>query len=319
MKLSAVDAMDKEIDNLPKATYFNDAIYKWEGFWFHRATLKGAKSIVSNFGALDDDVILASVMKTGTTWLKSLCVSIMECKGGAEEDSLVKNNPHTCILSLESLIFAGYLKSVLSGISSPRFFHTHLAYSVLPDSIKKSKCKIIYITRNPKDTLVSAWHFFNKVNQAKEGDCCFEETVFDPFCKDVYPSGPFYDHVLEYWNESLKMPDKILFLKYEELKRDPQGQVKKLAALLGKPLEDDEVEEVLRRSSLERLKNLEINSDDSSTVYPGAFVPNSSFFRTGAVGGWKNYFTPREMQMDKKQPPFILRLKRVQLQLHCIT
>lgn len=179
-------------------------------------------------------------------------------------------------------------------MKSPRLFHTHLPYSALPESIKSSKCKIVYITRNPKDTLVSMWHFFNKLRTPEEGPYPLENT-FESFCNGVFHFGPFFDHVLEYWNESLKMPQKILFLKYEELQRNPKEQVKRLASFLGKPFaEEKEAEELIWRCSLERLKNLEVNKNG---VDPWVGMPNSSFFRNGVVGDWKNTLT---LEMGKR-------------------
>ncbi|KAK6255870.1 hypothetical protein SCA6_017175 [Theobroma cacao] len=69
----------------------------------------------------------------------------------------------------------------------------------------------------------------------------FEETpwrineAFESFCRGVHAFGPFHDHVLYYWMESLKNPVKILFLRNKDMKRDPKEQVKKLASFLGKP------------------------------------------------------------------------------------
>jgi hypothetical protein len=95
---------------------------------------------------------------------------------------------------------------------------------------------------------------------------------------------------LQYWNESLKIPQKILFVKYEELQRNPKEEVKRLAAFLGKPFaEEKEAEELIWRCSLERLKNLEVNKNG---VDPWVGMPNSAFFRTGVVGDWKNILTP---------------------------
>lgn len=102
---------------------------------------------------------------------------------------------------------------------------------------------------------------------------------------------------MQYWEESQKRPKKILFLKYEELKRDPKGEVKKLAEFLGKPFSSEEdIEKVLWKCSLERLKSLEVNKNGS--IFYG--VPNSSYFRKGLVGDWKNYLTPEmEKQIDE--------------------
>lgn len=171
----------------------------------------------------------------------------------------------------------------------PRLFHTHLPYSALPESIKNSECKIVYIARNPKDTLVSMWHFFNKLRTPEQGPYPLESTV-DSFCNGVFHFGPFFDHVLQYWNESLKTPQKVLFVKYEELQRNPKEEVKRLASFLGKPFkEEKEAEELIWRCSLDRLKNLEVNKNG---VDPWVGMLNSAFFRTGVVGDWKNILTP---------------------------
>ncbi|KAK2633878.1 hypothetical protein Ddye_028670 [Dipteronia dyeriana] len=107
------------------------------------------------------------------------------------------------------------------------------------------------------------------------------DKAYNEFCKGGYPPGPHTDHVLEYWYEKSKRPKNILFLKYEELKKDPKEQVKKLASFIGRPQKDVEVEEVLWKSCLDRLKDLEVNK-------PGAVltlnVPNNSIFKNGVVG-----------------------------------
>jgi hypothetical protein len=47
------------------------------------------------------------------------------------------------------------------------------------------------------------------------------EYAFDMFCRGVNPYGPYWDHVLGYWKESLENPQNVLFLKYEEMKEQP--------------------------------------------------------------------------------------------------
>ncbi|XP_028098117.1 cytosolic sulfotransferase 1-like [Camellia sinensis] len=79
---------------------------------------------------------------------------------------------------------------------------------------------------------------------------------------------------------------KILFLKYEYLKRHPKGEVLKLASFLSQPLADDgEAKKTVRRCSIERLENMEVNKDG---VDPWSSFPKSSYFRLGLVGDWKN-------------------------------
>ncbi|XP_059669098.1 cytosolic sulfotransferase 12-like, partial [Cornus florida] len=270
-------------------------LYQWEGFWYLPAHLEAATVIRSHFEARNDDVILASHIKAGTNWLKALCFSIMQRKKGAgndieEEDSLVNIIPFLCIKSLEVHVYEPNPSHNLLGMPSPRQFHTHLPYSALPDSIKNSKCKIVYITRNPKDTLTSMWHFLNTRRTPEQGTYPFEK-AFESFCNGVHLFGPFFDHALRYWMESSKLPHRILFLKYEDLRSDPKGELKRLASFLGKPFVDEEknvIDKLLWRCSLERLKNLEVNKNGSD---PASGISSSAFLRLGVVGDWKNNFT----------------------------
>ncbi|KAH7547952.1 hypothetical protein JRO89_XS14G0043700 [Xanthoceras sorbifolium] len=174
------DHEEVDLDQLAKELFWGyTPLYKWKGFWCLGGVIKNILAFQSHFQARSDDIILASSLKTRTTWLKALCVSILE-RDGRECDDGVESEK------------SAQLTNKLGGA-------THDPYPI--------------------------------------------EKAFDQFCEGVHPLGPYFDHVLEYWLESLKMPDKILFLKYEDLKRDPKEQVKKLAAFLGRPLlKDDDVE-----------------------------------------------------------------------------
>ncbi|KAF7130603.1 hypothetical protein RHSIM_Rhsim10G0058500 [Rhododendron simsii] len=67
----------------------------------------------SSFKARDDDVLLASSMKTGTTWLKALIPCIMDPYArlvndddDGYQDPLIQSHPNELIPSLEIQIFA---------------------------------------------------------------------------------------------------------------------------------------------------------------------------------------------------------------------
>ena len=107
-----------------------------------------------HFQARDDDVILASSMKTGTTWLKALCRSILQRKRHStgdedkeeeeeekdeDEDFLKKTYTGLSVTTLEGYGYVGNPHPDLSTIPSPRLFHTHMAYTLLPPSIRNSK------------------------------------------------------------------------------------------------------------------------------------------------------------------------------------
>ncbi|KAF8378552.1 hypothetical protein HHK36_029895 [Tetracentron sinense] len=282
--------LSNSLDHLPRKKWWGYDVHQWEGFWYLPSNLEAAIAARSHFEACSDDVVLASSMKTGTTWLKALIPSIMNLCGDDDNDPLIQNHPNALIPSFDVQLYKQNPPPDLSTMPFPRLFRTHMPYHVLPESIKSSDCKIVYITRNPKDTFVSLWHFMNTTRTPEQGPFPMLE-AFESFCNGVHAYGPFHDHVLGYWKESLKRSQKILFLKYEEMKKEPRAQLKRLASFLERPfVKEEDVDKVLWRCSLDRLKNLEVNKNG---VDPWVGMPHSSYFRLGNVGYWNNYFTTK--------------------------
>lgn len=119
--------------------------------------------------------------------------------------------------------------------------------------------------------------------------------AFDIFCEGVVPFGPYWDHALEYWKLSLEKPEKVLFIKYEDMKQNPNGHLKKLAEFLGCPFSLKEekngtVEEISRLCSFENLSNLDVNK--TGKILPDETAArNNVYFRKGKVGDWENHLT----------------------------
>ncbi|KAJ6979048.1 flavonol sulfotransferase-like [Populus alba x Populus x berolinensis] len=178
---------------------------------------------------------------------------------------------------------------------------THVPYSCLPQSIISSSCKIIYICRDAKDVFVSLWYFnaklhrlwyfLAKMQRSDNVEPLPLEEAFELFCNGIANYGPYWDHVLGYWRASLEFPEKILFLTYEEMKKDTAAHVKKLAEFMGCSftLEEEEgggVQKIISMCSFEELSSLEVNKSISSPIQ------NSVFFRKGEIGDWANHLTP---------------------------
>ncbi|CAL1384854.1 unnamed protein product [Linum trigynum] len=255
-----------------------------EGFWYMAGFMEAMAAFRSEFEPRKDDILLTSFTKIGSTWLKALCYNILDQE---ENDILLKENPHCVVPTLDITFLQDRVQHML--LNSPpgrgRLLHTHLPCSYLPEKARSSGCKLVYVARNPKDTLVSLWHFHNKNVEVDQFPL---ESAVETFCSGVMPFGPFYEHVVGYWEESKKRPDEVLFLKYEDLCRNPEEQVRKLASFLSREKWID-VEKVLWRSSLNRLKELEVNTGE--VVNEGQHFRNSTYFRKGTVGDWKNYLT----------------------------
>ncbi|ESQ50121.1 hypothetical protein EUTSA_v10002041mg [Eutrema salsugineum] len=291
------------ISSLPSHTDAQGGkICKYQGCWYHYNTLQGVLNFQRGFQPQDTDIILASYPKSGTTWLKALTVALCDRSNNHssyDHHPLLSVNPHGIVPFLELNIYHESSSPDLAKFSSvPRLFATHMPLHAMHETIKDSPCKIVYICRNVKDTLIS-WWFFKCAVYKTELNRSSLESIFKSFCNGTFSYGPFWEHLLSYWRGSLEDPKRVLFMKYEEMKEKPHDQIKRLADFLGCPFTKEEVKnglvnEILDLCSLRNLSGLEINKTGKINN-----IDHKVFFRKGEVGDWKNYLTPEmENQID---------------------
>ncbi|GMQ08401.1 hypothetical protein CsSME_00052141 [Camellia sinensis var. sinensis] len=181
---------------------FEDLYHLYQGFWCWNLVIRGVMSVQQHFKAQDTDLILVTMPKSGTTWLKALAFAIANRHRYPDTFSqhpLLASNPHGLVPFLK-------LNSNKEGCHI-----RHLSIN--------SSCRVVYRCRNPYDTFISAWHYVNKARVESLGPLSCDD-AFDMFCRGVMVFGPFWDHVLGYWKESLERPHKVLFLMYEDIKQD---------------------------------------------------------------------------------------------------
>ncbi|CAL5399203.1 unnamed protein product [Camellia sinensis] len=236
-------------------------LYQYQGFWHPSRQLQGVIACQQRFQAQDTDILLVTTPKSDTTWLKAILLAIKNrtCCPDMNRHPLLADNPHDLVPFLELKLYVDKQVPDLTSFTSPRLFATYLPFLSLPKYVTCSASKLVYLCRNPMDTFVSLHHFTNKLRPPSLGPNILED-VFDMFCKGVCLYGPFWDHVLGYWKESLEKPQKVHFLKYEEMKEEPTIHLKRLAEFMRCPFSLEEetlgvVEEMSRLSSLEVNKN----------------------------------------------------------------
>ncbi|PIA27428.1 hypothetical protein AQUCO_07800045v1 [Aquilegia coerulea] len=284
--------------SLPKERgAMNQPLNLYKGFWYRSHALESVMAFQRHFQAQDSDIILATAPKAGTTWLKSLVFAVThrsQYRITGQNNLLLTTTPHEVVPFLEE-IYNHNKSPDLTSTPSPRIFGTHVPYTMLPESVKASKCKIIYLFRNPKDIFVSMWHFGRMLPKDIPSlqPITIEES-FERFCKGISLFGPCWDQALEYWKRSIEKPEEVLFLKYEELKEDINKQLKRIAEHLGCPFSYKEenaevIEDIAKLCSFQHLSNLEVNKTGKD-LFPQ--VENRAFFRKGLVGDWKSTLTP---------------------------
>ncbi|WRX24779.1 Sulfotransferase domain - like 10 [Theobroma cacao] len=168
------DEFQELVQTLPKEKgWYGTHLYFYQGFWCSSRVFRAMISFQKHFQALDSDIFLKSIPKSGTTWLKALTFSI------SFEFDLYLNNPCP---DLEN-----------SCPYQPRMFSTHLPYASLSPSIKDSNSKIVYICRNPMDMFISLWFFTDKLRPENVEPLSLNE-AFEKFCQGIHGFGPFFDH-----------------------------------------------------------------------------------------------------------------------------
>lgn len=97
--------------------------------------------------------------------------------------------------------------------------------------------------------------------------------TLDSVCNGDSWYGPFWEHVLGYWRAS-RGDSAVLFLRYEELLRDPARELRKLARFVGQPFSRAEEDAgvvlgIVQLCSLQSLRGLE----DSRSAGGGVVDP----------------------------------------------
>lgn len=177
----------------------------------------------------------------------------------------------------------------VNNLPSPRCVKSHLPLSLLPAQLDKIKPKIVYTCRHPKDVAVSCYFHFRLVHR-------FGAT-FDEFCdlliKGLTPLGNLWTHYLGFWNK--RHETNVLFLHYEDMKKDLKGTVRELADFLEKNYTDAEYEELCKYLSFQSMReNKACNLEDMLEEQHGKGYyqkVGDHFIRKGQVGDWKNYMS----------------------------
>jgi len=153
---------------------------------------------------------------------------------------------------------------------------------MLPDGVLQEG-KVIYLMRNPKDTVVS-WYHFQRMNKLYQFQGDFDD-FFDLFLTHKTPYGSYWENVHSWWAHGDR--DNVLLLTYEALHEDLEREVRKVADFLGRRLSDEQIVAIANHANFEQMKANPMTSASSMPKVQG----ETDFMRKGKVGDWKNYLS----------------------------
>uniref|UniRef100_A0A668RF54 Sulfotransferase n=1 Tax=Oreochromis aureus TaxID=47969 RepID=A0A668RF54_OREAU len=214
---------------------------------------------LESFEIKDSDVFVVTYPKSGTVWAQQIIISIHELHGNQNKYS---NN-------MERMPWLEYKTAEYTLLPSPRLFASHLPEHIMPPGVKEKK--ILYLMRNPKDNVVSFYHFKCQIT-----GCIMPLYSF---------ASSWFDHVREWYLNREQY--NILFLTYEEMILDLKASVKKICNFLGINLTEAAISQVVEKATFQNMKN------DTKANYehlsPERF--SGKFLRKGQIGDWKNTLT----------------------------
>ncbi|XP_070537611.1 sulfotransferase 1C4-like [Ptychodera flava] len=250
-----------------------------------------------------DDIFLSTYPKSGTHWVLRIIASIL---GGTDIDATGRRASEAPFVEM-MLTEEGDDPRLLmakrnhghpvnfnpSMMKSPRLMTTHATYDLLPTQFHEKRPKLIYVARNPKDLSVSAFKQFSvpPFHVHDEFPQFLEEFLAG---KAIANIGHWGSHVLDWWKR--RHDNNVLYLKYEDIRKDLKAAIQKIAEFIGKDLTPEDINKIAHHCSFDYMKKA---FQDDAFMKAMGFKENP-FVRRGKVGGWKETLTVAQNEMMDK-------------------
>ncbi|KAM9424938.1 sulfotransferase 2B1-like [Pholidichthys leucotaenia] len=233
-----------------------------------------------------DDVLIVTYPKSGTTWMQEIIPLIMSGGDPTSVETLPNWDRVPWLEEQRALILN------LEERPSPRIFATHFRYDMMPPSFLQTKPKVVYVMRNPKDIFTSSFHYYGMASYLVGPGT--QSEFLDKFLQGNVMAGSWFDHVKGWLKAEEK--EKIMYICYEEMKRDLKDSVGRIAQFLEKPLTAEVVEKIADRCVF---KNMKKNNMSNYSAVPQQFMDQTKceFLRKGISGDWKNQLTAAEVEL----------------------
>jgi Sulfotransferase domain len=259
------------------------------GLWHQLAKRRQSRRPMGNFGdyqTTPHDVFACVYFKSGTNWLMQILVQVIH-HGAAGFEHI-----HDLVPWPDSpdRHYAVPLSDEAAWKKSPtglRVVKTHRSFHEVPYS---PDAHYVCVVRDPKDVCVSGYHFLRAEGMGPMTPSVPNFVEF--FLSPNFPFHPWAEYLDGCWRARDRA--NVLFMTYEEMKRDLRGTVCKIAGFLNVALSEEELEAVVRQSSFEHMKQIE-HKFETGMMVPWA-KPRGAMIRRGKHKGSHELLTPELQQ-----------------------
>ncbi|XP_021365258.1 amine sulfotransferase-like isoform X1 [Mizuhopecten yessoensis] len=240
---------------------------------------------IDDMAVREDDTFVISYPKSGTHWMFTLAKMLRT------GDTSYHGSP--TFLDFNEM-------EKLNNMPSPRIFATHMIFDRLPRQAREGKGKILVIFRNPKDVVASLHEFIKKLDHSDVIASWPGLLKFYMEGKMTY--GSWFDHI-QAWDKTKKeyKGDNIMYLIYEDMKKDLRSHVGEIAPFLGANTETDFLDKVTDKCTFRNMV-----SEATKTFTPDdqwkevTSTKTLPIYRKGEIGDWKNHFTVAQNEYFNK-------------------
>ena len=254
--------------------------HRWNGFQFR-----------------DDDIVVATWSKTGTTLTQQILAQLIS-----------NGDPDAFGQALSPwpdfrLAPPGAMVAQADGQTHRRFLKTHLPVDAL---VFSPNAKYIYIGRDARDVFWSWYHHHS----------IFSDTayrLFDPpdrtwpefprpdpdirsayhtwLDRDGWPMIPFWSHVQSWWD--IRRLPNVMLIHFNQLRSDLPGAIREIADYLDIAIDQHVFPRVLEHCSLAHMKQAAAKVELLDAIFEGGGA--RFFVNKGANGRWKDVLSADEI------------------------
>ena len=256
-------------------------------------------TIWNDFKFRDDDIVIATYAKSGTTWLQQIISQLIF--NGEEGLEVAEMSPW---LDLRVPPKEVKLPEV-EAQTHRRFIKTHLPVDAL---VFSRKAKYIYIARDGRDVMWSMYNHHSNANAAWYGALndtpgrvgppiekppeSVRQYFLEWLDKDGYPFWSFWENLRSWW--AIRDLPNVLPLHFAALKEDMDGQIRRIASFLEIEVDPATWDAIIEHCSFAYMKK----NAAKSVPLGGAFWDGGAqtFMHKGTNGRWRDTLTADDNQ-----------------------
>lgn len=254
-------------------------------------------TIWNDFQFRDDDIIIATYAKSGTTWMQQIISQLLF--NGDPDLAVAEISPWLDLRVPPKEIKLPYVEAQ----THRRFLKTHLPVDAL---VFSPRAKYLYIGRDGRDVVWSLYNHHANANQlwyealnetpGRVGPPIerppedIRDYWRDWLARDGYPFWSFWDNVRTWWQ--IRHLPNVYLVHFSELKRDLPGTIRQIAKFLQISINESSWAAILEHSSFDWMKK----NATKSVPLGGRFWDAGAgvFIHKGVNGRWADVLTAVE-------------------------